>query len=118
MTPADLDAIQARDLLTCHGEPVTLPSGAVVTGVFDPIGQAPGPFGSEVGLGLRLGTAPNPSVHLSAADAAELASGSLVVIRGAEYRVTALADDGAGLIGCELMPAGVPVADGEFQRWR
>lgn len=97
------------------GEPVLLPAAegedpVQLAGIFDPIGDPAGAggFGSEVGLIGRLSSQPNPVLWLQDADAAGLAEGGALQIRGAPYRLVRMDPDGTGLTRCELMPGAVP----------
>jgi hypothetical protein len=99
------------------GEPVTLAERAVL-GIFDPRGEpADGLLGSEVGLLGRMSAQVNPTVLLLDADAAELAEGDSLTIREAEYTVTRMDPDGAGLTRVALMPSGVTDPN-RLDRWR
>ncbi len=101
------------------GEPVTLPGAVEVTGVFDPKGEPPDPWGSEVGLATRLGQQPSPVVFLLDGDVAGLNERDTVTVRGKTYLVTRIDDEGNGLSRVWLMldrtDAGSPP---EGERWR
>lgn len=105
---ANLRALSAAVLdPAAFGEPVTLPGGAVVNGIFDPVGTPAGGagFGSETGLRGRLSAQANPTLDLADADAAGLSDGAAVQVRGASYLITRLDPDGAGITRLLLMPA-------------
>lgn len=108
----------AAALLGVHGEPLTLSSGTV-RGIFDPVGDAPAPWGSEVGLTVRLSQQPSPWALLRAGDEEGLALGDLVQARGVAYRVTAVGLARDGLVRVELAaePAATP-EDAFGGRWR
>ena len=102
--------------LSAFGEPVTLPDGSVVTGVFDPTGTAIAAPWSEIGLPARLAQQPNPTVHLQDATAAALTTESLLTIGATLYRVAAPpAPDGSGLTRVDLMPERVGDPDARWQ---
>lgn len=111
-----LDAL-ASACVDVFADEVTLPSGSVVWGVFDPIGQPPASPWSEVGLSIRVSQQPSPRVWLLDATAASLAVGDRVLIDGASYQVTAPARaDGSGLTPVELQQISIPNADAT--RWQ
>lgn len=102
--------------LASFGTPVILPDGALVQGIFDPVGELRGAPWSEVGLAVRLSQQPNPTVHLLDATAATLTTESALTIEGAIYRVTAPpTPDGSGLTRVELMPER---PSDPFARWQ
>lgn len=83
-------------------------SGATdpVYGIFDPVGEAASPFGSEVGLVGIVSAQANPVLTLLDADAAGLAQGDTLTVRGVSYVVSGRPrTDGAGMTRIELMPA-------------
>ena len=103
-------------VLAAFGDPVTLPDGSVVDGVFDKYGQSTDAPWSEVGVVNPLAAQPNPSVELRDADAARLAINSRLVIDGAGYLVTATPQSvGTGLTRVELMPER---PSDPFARWQ
>lgn len=117
MTWSALQSAVGGSVLATFGESVTLPSGAEVLGVFDPQGRPAAPWGSEVGLVSAIAQQANPRVSLAEADAAALALTEILQIRGADYAITRLDPDGAGLVSVSLMPAGA--ADGTVSGvWR
>lgn len=100
-------------LLGPLGDPVTLPNGSVVNGVFERYGSGgSGQYGREstdrwpsIGLKNPISSLPSPSVELRDADAATLAINDRLVIGGAGYLVTATPQpNGSGLTRVELMP--------------
>lgn len=101
------------------GEPVTLPSGDVVTGVFelfDP--RVQDPSGSGVGRSMRISQQHNPMLMLLDADASGLAEGDDVGVRGSQWRITRIDPDGNGITELSLMPAPQVDAGDTFRRWR
>jgi len=100
-----IQSVALPAILREFGDPVTLPDGAVVTGVFERYGQGISPPWSEAGLAVPLSAQLSPSVELRDADAARLAINSRLVIDGTGYLVTAPPKpDGTGLTRVELMP--------------
>ncbi len=101
------------------GEPVTLPGAVEVTGVFDPLGEPPAPWGSEVGLATHLGQQPSPVVSLLDSDSVGLNERDLITVGSKDYLVTRIDDEGSGLSRVWLMldrtDAGSPP---EGERWR
>lgn len=104
MTWPTLAEQTATDTVAVFGEPVTLPDGAVVLGVFNPQGrpQPDADWESGIGVAAVLARRTNPDVALLDASAAGLVRQDLLLIRGAGYRVVALEPDGAGLTRVEL----------------
>jgi hypothetical protein len=108
---ADLSA--ACTSQAAFGELVTLPSGAIVSGVFDLPGPEAGGFGTDVGRLMRLGDQPNPSLYLAGTDAAALAEGDTLTVRGLTYTVTRIHQaDSIGLVLIDLMPTAANTALG------
>lgn len=106
------DLAGAVTAAAAFGEPVYL--GDALTpcyGLFDPIGQPPAGFGSEVGLVGRLSAQPNPTLALSDRDAAGASVGLTLSVRGSDYVVTRLDPDGSGLTRLALMPAAASGAE-------
>jgi len=95
---------RARAIATAvrgEGEPVTLPGGSVVTGyfeLFDPRESA----GNETGHAMRLSQQHNPTLALTDADAAALAEGDTLTIRGEDWRIARIDPDGNGLTTLSL----------------
>lgn len=103
-------------LMRTHGENATRTGGELLEGIFDPVGDRPSPFQSEVGLSVRLSQQPAPTLIVSSTDAAEVYEHDTLTLRGTEYLVTRLDDDGLGVTTLRLMPAETSHADTE--RWQ
>ena len=100
---ADLSA--ACTSQAAFGEPVRLPSGATVHGIFDFPGADVGGWGTDVGRLMRLGDQPNPSLYLAGTDTATLAEGDTLTVRGLTYTVTRIHQaDSIDLVRIDLMP--------------
>jgi hypothetical protein len=100
---ADLSA--ACTSQAAFGEPVTLPTGTIVSGIFDLPGPEAAGMGSDIGRALRLGDQPNPSLTLAKTDAAALAEGEVLTVRGLTYNITRKHQaDGGDLVMLDLMP--------------
>ena len=110
-----LDAL-ASACVDAFADEVTLPSGEVAQGIFDPLGQPPASPWSDVGLAVRVSDQPSPTVVLLAADAALLAEQDVLGIRGVDYLITRMRPAAGGLVTVELMPAAT--ATHESARWR
>jgi len=109
----------AAAALDAGGEPVLLPSGDTVQGIFEPTGEPPAAAWPQAGLALRLDQEPNPRVWLADAMAADLIVEDRLTIRGVEYRVTAPpAADGSGLTPVELAPKRNGAALPQGARWK
>lgn len=119
---ADWNTLNARAnaaSMRVFGEPVTLPGAVVVTGVFDPRGEPPAPWGSEVGIATRIGQQPSPVVSLLDSDASGLNERDPVIVRGTTYLVTRIDDEGNGLSRIWLMPDRTDATSPpEGERWR
>ena len=91
--------VRANDAnLRAFGEPVILPGDVPVVGVFDPLGDPATALGPEAGLVTRAGGTPNPVVYLQVADAVGLAQRNRLTIRGQQYLVARIDDQGDGLV--------------------
>ncbi|MCK7579303.1 MAG: major capsid protein [Chromatiales bacterium] len=111
-----IQAVALPAILREFGDPVTLPNGSVVNGVFERYGSPTSAPWSEVGVGLPLSAQPNPSVELRDADAAPLAINDRLEIGGAGYLVTATPQpNGSGLTRVELMPERTTDAQARWQ---
>lgn len=100
---ADLSAACTNQ--AAFGEPVTLAGGSIISGIFDLPGPEAGGFGTDVGRLMRLGDQPNPSLTVSATDAAAIAEGDTLTVRGLTYTVTRIHQaDGIDLVQIDLMP--------------
>lgn len=115
--PAYLDGMAealVRD--DVFGQPVTLPDGTTVNGIFDPTGAGPTAPWAEGGLGVRISQQRVPSVVLQDAVAAVLSVDSSLQIDGQTYRVTAPPlSDGSGLTTIELAPATAETSEARWQ---
>ena len=112
---ADLSA--ACTSQAAFGEPVRLPGGATVHGIFDFPGTEAGGWGTDVGRLMRLSDQPNPSLYLAGTDAAALAEGDTLTVRGLTYTITRLHQaDSAGLVLVDLMPPATTPALGTRYR--
>jgi hypothetical protein len=87
------------------GEPVTLPSGATVTGLFELTQAPPSPW-PESGAPLRLSAQANPELFLAASIAAGLSLRDRLLIRGAGYLIVDLEPADGGLVRIPLLPDG------------
>jgi len=117
MTVASRHARVASHVVRVHGETVTLADGEKVQGVFDLFGlSADGD--TETGRSMRLSQQHNPTLALRDADAATLAEGDTLTIRGDEWRIARLDPDGYGLTMLSLAPAQSNTAADQFKRWR
>lgn len=97
---------QARTLVAREGEPVILPSGALVLGILSRQGEPAEPDFSTAGLDTQLGDIPNPSVWLLDSDAEGIAMNDPLKIAGVDYRATMPPRaDGEGLSRIELAHA-------------
>ena len=103
-------------MLADFGEPACLPTGKQVTGLFDPYGDRSDPWGSEVGLTVRVSQQPSPTLLLKTTDAADLAEKDEITLRDMVYRVTGLEPDRHGLSTVRLMP--VREDQPADKRWR
>ena len=113
---ANLDALNLALVDTgAFGEPVRLPNGSFVPGVFGKTPVPPSPW-HEAGAAVRLSGQINRHVDLLSADAARVNQRDLLVIRGAGYIVTALDQPCDGLVRVRLMPEQVRAAPGA--RWQ
>lgn len=119
-----IQAVALPAILREFGDPVTLPNGSVVNGVFERYGSGDsGQYGREstdrrpsIGLKNPTSSLPSPSVELRDADAAPLAINDRLVIGGAGYLVTATPQpNGSGLTRVELMPER---PSDPFARWQ
>jgi len=114
MTVASRHARVASHVVRAHGETVTLAGGSTVQGVFnlfDP--RADGD--TETGRNMRLSQQHNPTLALTDTDAAAMAEGDTLTIRGEEWRIARIDPDGNGMTTLSLAP---PSTAGEMQRWR
>lgn len=88
------------------GESVTLAGGSIIYGIFDLPGPEAGGWGTDVGRLMRLGDQPNPSLTVSSTDAAAIAEGDTLTVRGLTYTVTRIHQaDNIGLVLIDLMPS-------------
>ena len=113
---ANLDALNLAIVDTgAFGEPVRLPNGSLVPGVFGktPVPQSPWP---EAGAPVRISGQINRHLDLLAADAARVNKRDLLVIRGAGYVVVDLDQPCDGLVRAHLMPEKVRAAP--WSRWQ
>ena len=111
----DMAGHAATALLRSHGDACTLPTGKA-TGLFDPVGTRPAPWGPEVGLGLRLSDQPSPYILLRETDVNALAEQDVVAVRELNYRVTRIEPAEHGMVMVRLAPYGTGGSAG--QRWR
>lgn len=102
-------AMQAR-----LGEPVTLPSGSVVEGIWERTPPPASPW-PEPGAPLQLPYQPSPAVHLLASDAAGLERNDALTIRGATWLIAEVGPDLDGLVRLPLRPAAITTPTG---RWK
>jgi len=111
------DLAQAVTDVLAFGEVVALSDGSTVHGVFDLFGlSAEG--GTETGRSMRLSQQQNPTLALRDTDAATLAEGDTLTIRGDDWRIARLDPDGYGLTMIALAPAQASTPADQFQRWR
>lgn len=111
---AHLSALSAAALNpAAFGEAVLRPGADPLYGVFDPIGEAAGGggLGSPVGRAMTLAAQPNPVLYVTAADAAGLAKGDRLSLRGRDYIVASKDPDGGDMVEIRLMPAGASGVD-------
>lgn len=111
-----VDAVN-RATVAAHGEPVLLPDGAELRGIFSLHGQTAGGVGSMVGVLGRPAAQDNPELYLLEADAAALPERAALSVRGVSYIVASKDPDGEGFVRCGLMPAAAAPAD-SMERWR
>lgn len=120
-TRSQFDTIMASTgfpvLLRVFGEPVTLPDATQVSGIFDPRGDSPDAAWPEIGAALRMSQQGNPVLQLIESAASGLSENDRIGVRDAEYIITRIDLDGAGMARIELMPAD---RSGAFQsdRWQ
>jgi hypothetical protein len=116
----DRAARLAANIVAAHGEPVMLPGGAVLSGVFDVFAPRPEPLGSEQGRTLRASQLPNPTLDVTAAAAAahELREGSLLSVRGVDYRIARIDPDGFGMVRAFLATYQPPRVGAEMEGWQ
>lgn len=87
------------------GERITLSDSSAIYGIFDLPGPEAGGWGTDVGRLMRLGDQPNPSITISSADAATLADGDTLSVRGLTYTITRIHQtDSIDLTRVDLMP--------------
>lgn len=89
------------------GEPVVLPGGSEVGGVFSDKHEFAQINRDVLSFGIE-GVVVQPCVWLLPADAAGLQEGSVLTIRGKEYSVTRPEPDGYGLVKIPLAPVTAP----------
>ena len=116
MSASTLAAYAAAGNVRAHGEPVTLPSGGEVLGVFEER-YAPPLDASEAGAVVRISQQPTPVVLLQDADATDVAEHAVLIIRGQRWRVTHLQRDN-GLTRAYLDRARADAAVSPPRRWR
>jgi len=117
MTVASRHARVASHVVRVHGETVALAGGSTVQGVFDLFSpRADGD--TETGRSMRLSQQHNPTLALRDADAAGLAEGDTLTVRGEDWRITRMDPDGYGLTMIALAPAHQVGVYDQFQRWR
>lgn len=111
------DLAEAVTDVSAFGEAATLPDASTVHGkfdLFDP--RADGD--AETGRSMRLSQQQNPTLALRDADAATLAEGDTLTVRGEDWRITRIDPDGYGLTTLSLAPAQESSPADQFQRWR
>lgn len=112
----DLNA--AAVSVDAFGESCTLPSGDTL-GVFHPRGDPSEPWGSEVGLAMRMSQQSSPLLVLRDADAQGLEDGDPVTVRGSAYLVTRVDPAYHGLTQVYLMrDLSDTASPPETERWR
>jgi hypothetical protein len=99
------------------GQTVTKPSGGTVNGVFRRF--SPRPSEDATGIVMRLDQQPNPTLRLTDADAADLATGDRLTVDGDDWTITRSPEpDGHGMTTIYLMPAAAETAVDQYRRWR
>ena len=116
----DRQADAREDLLLVFGEEVGLPSGVftavVELGALDTALAIPG---TRTGQPLPMEHQQAPGMFLAQADAADLREQDPVTIRGEQYLVVKLYQDGAGFTRADLMrPGAEPGPRPEWNQWR
>ena len=113
MSPRAEREMQVREAqFRIYGEPVVVPIGPPVVGVFDALGKPPGAaFGSEVGLAFQLGNEPNPAVLLWASDAAALKRNDALLIDEQGFTLVDKHPLPGSVVHCTLMPAAASGVD-------
>jgi len=99
---------------SAFGDAATLPSGSTVYGVFDLFGLSANGE-TETSRSMRLSQQHNPTLALRDADAAALAEGDTLTVRGDTWRIARIDADGYGLTTLSLAP---PSTAHAIQRWR
>jgi hypothetical protein len=117
VTAAEVKAQAIADAVAVHGQSVTTAGGATFSGVFERF--RPRPSEDATGIVMRLDQQPNPTLRLTDADAADLATGDLLTVDGEDWTITRSPEtDGYGMTTIYLMPAAAETAVDQYRRWR
>jgi hypothetical protein len=99
------------------GQVVTKANGDTCTGVW--LRFSPRAPDAGQGLTMRLDQQPNPTLRLTDADAADLATGDRLTVDGEDWTITRSPEpDGHGMTTIYLMPAAAETSADQFRRWR